>query len=141
MLCDPSCKAADSLHYIRTHFIDRFSLDIYSLPYGSPQRRINNDLKKEKKTIHSFQLRRIYSKFATTPAVQLGVGRINEYVERDRAWEDVVVAVSTMCSRLEVKGSEAGSGSLTRKITTLIIGHRELDTIVNDYGECKKCSE
>jgi hypothetical protein len=38
-------ETADSLHYIRTHFIDRFSLDIYSLPYGSPQRRINNDFK------------------------------------------------------------------------------------------------
>ena len=26
-----------------THLIDRFSLDMYSLPYGSPQRRINTD--------------------------------------------------------------------------------------------------
>jgi hypothetical protein len=41
VLCDLGCKAVDSLHHVQTHFIDRSSLDMYSLPYGSPQRRIN----------------------------------------------------------------------------------------------------
>ena len=60
VLCDLGCKAADPPHYIRTHFIDRFSLDIYSLPYGSPQRRINDIKKKKPPMIKMYVIHRVY---------------------------------------------------------------------------------
>jgi len=43
----------------------------------------------------------------------------------------VVVVVSTTIWQPKIKHSVAGSRSSTTKLTT---GHRELDTLVNDYG-------